>query len=239
MLPSPLYSGERGEEAPPRNHPRQDMHSAPLADSVTDLLDQLQPHMPDGVPAWAVVTAAAALLLVLLLLLLRAVWRALFRRKKGPSAWDQELDIDLDECPLPTRPPGQRQLTVYHHPARLRLIVVAPVGREATVDAIAVEQLLDRVVPGLGAAAQADRPRVRVWPAQMSHHGFAAAFHRHTPKAAGRGEPSRWVLLAGRAQAGRQQLMIGLGLWADEPISIDRVTVEPHQWLDVLRLVPV
>jgi hypothetical protein len=215
------------------------MNPLPFADAVSDLLDQLQPLLPDGVPAWAVVAVAGFLVVAVLLLLLRGLWWAVFRRAKGPGAWDRELDIDLDDCPLPTRPPGDRQLTVYHHPARLRLVVVAPVGREGEVDATAVEQLLDRVVPGLGAAAQADRPRVRVWPAQVSHQGFAAAFHRHTPKAAGRGEPSRWVMLAGRAQVGRQALMIGLGLWADEPITIDRVNVQPHQWLDVLRLVPV
>jgi hypothetical protein len=211
----------------------------PLADAATDLLDRLQTLLPEGVPAWAVVAAVGLLVVVVLLLLLRRLWRALFRRGAPPDAWDRELDIALDECPLPTRPPGERQLTVYHYPARLRLIVVAPVGREGEVDATAVEKLLDRVVPGLGAAAQADRPRVRVWPSQVSHSGFAAAFHRHTPRAADRGEPSRWVLLAGRAVAGRQQMMIGLGLWADEPLSIDRVTLEPHQWLDVLRLVPV
>lgn len=215
------------------------MHPAPLADSVSDLLDRLQPLLPEGVPAWAAVAVVAFLVVGLLLLLLRRLLRSVFRRRKGPGAWDQELDIDLDDCPLPTRPPGARQLTVYHYPARLRLVIVAPVGREATVDATAVESLLDRVVPGLGAAAQADRPRVRVWPAQVSQQGFTAAFHRHTRKAAGRGEASRWVLLAGRAQAGRQPLMVGLGLWADEPLSLDRVNLTPHQWLDVLRLVPV
>jgi hypothetical protein len=204
-----------------------------------NLLDDLQTYLPEGVPAWAVAAGAGLLLLLVLWLLLRALWRALFRRARLPDAWDRELDIDLNQCPLPTRPPGERQLTVYHQPMRLRLIVLAPVGREGDIDATAVEKLLDRVVPGLGTAAQVDRPCVRVWPGQVSQHGFAAAFHRHTPKAAGRGEPSRWVLLAGRAQAGRQPLMIGLGLWADEPISIDRVTLEPHQWLDVLRLVPV
>jgi hypothetical protein len=215
------------------------MLSPPIADSATELLDRLQTLLPDGVPAWAVVAAAALLVVLVLLLLVRRLWRALFRRAKGPGAWDRELDIDLDECPLPTRPPGERQLTVYHYPARLRLVVVAPIGRDGDVDATAVEKLLDCVVPGLGAAVQNDRPRVRVWPAQVSRSGFAAAFHRHTPRAAGRGEPSRWILLAGRAQAGRQPLMVGLGLWADEPITLDRVSLEPHQWLDVLRLIPV
>jgi hypothetical protein len=44
------------------------------------------------------------------------------------------------------------------------------------------------------------------------------------------------VLLAGRAQLGKHPVMLGLGLWADEPNTIDRVNVEDHQWLDVLRL---
>ena len=210
-----------------------------FADVITELLDQLQSYLPEGVPAWVVAAGAGLIVLLVLFFLLRSLGRALFGRRKREPAWDHDLDIDLDACPLPTRPVGERRLTVYHQPARLRLVVVAPIGREANVDAIAVEKLLDKIVPGLGAAVQHDRPMVRVWPAQMSHHGFTAAFHRHTPKAASRGEPSRWVLLAGRAQAGRQQLMVGLGLWVDEPSTIDRVNLEPHQWLDVLRLVPV
>jgi hypothetical protein len=183
--------------------------------------------------------AGGLLVLIVLFFLLRKLWRALFSRGKEPDAWDRERDIDLDDCPLPTRPPGERRLTVYHQPARLRLVVVAPVGRDGDIDATAVEAMLDKLVPGLGAVAQTDRPRVRVWPAQMSQQGFAAAFHRHTPKAAGRGEPSRWVLLAGKGQVGRQAVMVGLGLWSDEPNTIDRVNVGSHQWLDVLRLVPV
>jgi hypothetical protein len=215
------------------------MRAMLFADALTDLLDQLQSYLPEGVPAWAVVAGVGLIVVLVLLLLLWKLWRVLFGRRKKEDAWDHNLDIDLDACPLPTRPVGDRRLTVYHQPARLRLVVVAPIGREADVDATAVEKLLDKVVPGLGTAVQQDRPKVRVWPSQMSHHGFTASFHRHTPKAAGRGEPSRWVLLAGRAQAGRQQLMIGLGLWVDEPSTIDRVNLESHQWLDVLRLVPV
>jgi hypothetical protein len=211
----------------------------PFADAFEDLLKQVDPYLPDGVPALPVVVGAALLALLIVLLLLRGLWRAIFRRGKPAEVWDRELDIDLDACPLPTRPPGDKRVTVYHQPVRMRLVVLAPVGRDGVVDATAVEKVLDTVVPGLGGAAQVDRPAVRVWPGQVSQHGFTAAFHRHTRKAAGRGEPSRWVLVAGRAQAGRQPVMVGLGLWADEPNAIDRVNLEPHQWLDVLRLAPV
>jgi hypothetical protein len=70
----------------------------------------------------------------------------------------------------------------------------------------------------------------------LSHHGFSSLFHRCTPKPEPEGEPSRWVLVAGRVQVSRQAFLLGLGSWADEANSIGRVTLEPHQWLDVLRL---
>jgi hypothetical protein len=44
------------------------------------------------------------------------------------------------------------------------------------------------------------------------------------------------VLLAGRAQGGGQALFLGLGLFSDEPTTLGRMNLEPHQWLDVLRL---
>jgi hypothetical protein len=29
---------------------------------------------------------------------------------------------------------------------------------------------------------------------------------------------------------------LGFGLWADEPNNLGRLTLQPHQWLDVIRL---
>jgi hypothetical protein len=119
---------------------------------------------------------------------------------------------------------------------RLRLVVVAPVGKEANVHRKGVRKLLDRVLPGLGEVVADDRPRIRVWPPQLSQQGFASVFHRHTPRHEQPGQSSRWVLVAGRVQVGRQPFLLGLGLWADQPTTIGRLTLEPRQWLDVLRL---
>ena len=127
-------------------------------------------------------------------------------------------------------------LSVYHVPVRLRLVVVAPAGKEADLDATAAEKLLEGVIPGLGSVVARDRPRIRLWPPQLSHQGFNATFHRCTPKPEPEGQPSRWVLLAGRALAGRQPVLLGLALWAEEPNTLGRMNLEPHQWLDVLRL---
>jgi hypothetical protein len=185
---------------------------------------------------WLIFLTAALLLLLLLGLLLRALWRALFARGSAKRDWDREGRIPLDECPLPVRPPGEQSLFIYHLPVRLRLVVLAPPGKDADVDAIAVEKLLDGALPGLGGIAANDKPRIRVWPQQLSQQGFTAAFHRCTMRSEAEGEPSRWVLIAGRVMVGKQPVLLGLGLWAGEPNSLGRLTLEPHQWLDVLRL---
>ncbi len=207
-----------------------------LQSSVLDpLLDLFRGPQGEGpVDLFSLVLWGAAGLVVLLFL----VWllRILFRRKPRTEDWDRDLRIELDTCPMPANPPEGRRLTVYHIPVRLRLVVVAPAGKEYRIDPLTVEQLLDRVLPGLGAVAEQDRPHIRVWPTQVSYQGFLATFHRNTPKAAHRGEPSRWVLVSGRALVGRQHLLLGLGLWADEPNALDRINLEGNQWLDVLRL---
>jgi hypothetical protein len=188
---------------------------------------------------WMLLLVAGLAVLLLAGHLVRALWRALFRRRRRPRKdWDRDLREDLDECPLPVRPPGERVLTAYHLPVRLRLVVVAPGSKEVEVDATAVERLLERLVPGLGEVAAHDRPLIRVWPAQLSQQGFINSFHRCTVRREPEGEPSRWVLLAGRTPGARPFILLGLGLWADEPNTFGRINLEPHQWLDVLRLRP-
>jgi hypothetical protein len=204
------------------------------------VVDALPPEVGRFLDAggwWLVFAAAGLLVLLLLWLLLRALWRALFgRRRVAEEPSDADLYEDLATCPLPAQAPGERRLTLYHLPVRLRLAVVAPMGTGYTIDPITVEDLLDRVVPGLGAVARHDKPRVRVWPAQLSHKGFTIAFQRRVQRTDPPGQPSRWVLVAGKAQIGRQAVLVGLGLWSEEANTIDRVSLQPHQWLDVLRL---
>jgi hypothetical protein len=212
-------------------------------DDIRSFLSPLTDWMPPelrgllDVEVWWLIELTVALLLLLVLgLLARAVWRAVFGRREQQEEWDRNLRVQLDECPLPVRAPGLRWLYIYHLPVRLRLVVLAPPGKDAEVDALAVERLLDGVLPGLGGIAANDRPKIRVWPTQLSRKGFTAVFHRCTVKTEPEGQPSRWVLVAGRAMLGRQPVLLGLGLWAGEPNTIGRLTLEPHQWLDVLRL---
>jgi hypothetical protein len=210
-----------------------------LRRALAPLTDWMPPTVRDLAPVeawWLIMLAAALALLLMVGLLLRRAARALFVRKELPPNWERDLAEDLDECPLPVRPWGDPVLTLYHLPVRLRLVILAPVGKEVEVDALAVEKFLDRVVPGLGAVCAWDRPLIRVWPPQVSHTGFIGFFNRCTPKREGEEAPSRWILVAGRTMVGRQPVLLGLGLWAEEPNTIGRLSLEPHQWLDVLRL---
>jgi hypothetical protein len=202
------------------------------------LTDWLPAELRDKLPVeawWGIFAAVTFLVLVLLLLILRGIGRALFGPRRKKETPREEDVIDLDAIPLPLSQPSNK-LWVYHVPARLRLIVVAPSGTQRDVDATSIERLLESVIPGLGKVAEQDRPRVRVWPPQMSHQGFEMMFARKARRRDRDGQPSRWVLLAGRANAGGQPVLIGLALWADEPNTLGRVHLEGHQWLDVLRL---
>jgi hypothetical protein len=208
------------------------------------ILDEWVSQLPPGVRSfleqggWWLIGAIMALLGLLVFFgMLRFVWRSIFAGRRRPFLEsEQEFVVNLEECPLSAAPPQERQLTVYHVPVRMRMVVVAPVGREADLDAIAVEKLLDLVIPGLGDIARWDHPRIRVWPSPMSNVGFGIAFHRRMRKPETDGNPSQWVLVAGRAQVGRMPMMIGLALWADKPNMLGHINLEPHQWLDVLRL---
>jgi len=206
------------------------------------LQEKLQPLidlLPDTVREyWAVVFGVAALLIILIILaLLRAVFRAVFGTKKAlQEDWGKKLREDLSDYPPPPGAPGKQRLTVYHVPVRVRLVVLAPAGKELEIEASQAGDLLNRVIPGLGSVAAHDRPRIRIWPPQLSQQGFATAFFRHTITGTKEGQPSPWILVAGRSQFTQPTVLLGFALWAEEPTNLGRLSLEPHQWLDVLRI---
>jgi hypothetical protein len=199
--------------------------------------------IPPWVREWAPEEAWWLLLLIVALAVLlvaghitRGMFRILFARRRKERDWDKGYREDLEDCPLPVQPPNERALAVYHLPVRVRLVVVAALGKELEVDVADVPGMLNRVFPELGTVVAREEPRIRVWPAQLSEPGFVSAFHRRTLKPKPDGEPSHWVLLAGRATVGKQTLLLGLALWSEQPSAIGRLCLQPHQWLDILRL---
>ena len=81
-----------------------------------------------------------------------------------------------------------------------------------------------------------DKPRVRVWPKQVSVQGFAHRFFNETIVPDPPKEPSPWALLAGRARLGKNQVMVGLAVQGIKPNTIGKRTVESDQWANVLRI---
>jgi hypothetical protein len=184
---------------------------------------------------WWGLLGLAALLLLLLLWGLASRFVGLFRRRpEVPAA----VDLQEQLASYPALPPstGDRRLLVEGVPVRLRLVVAAPAGIGTKINREAIETLLDHVRPGLGGIAAQDQPCIRIWPAQLSYEGFANTFHSNTVVPEGEKKPTPWVLLAGRAIVGNNQVMLGLGLLALAPTTVGRRTLKAHEWDTVLRV---
>ncbi|MFO0841726.1 MAG: hypothetical protein U0797_04905 [Gemmataceae bacterium] len=174
----------------------------------------------------ALVGGAAAVLFLLLV----AVFALRGRKKADPEA---HLAEDVAAIPAPPKGPRHYQLLVLNQPVRLRYVVVAPMGRRVVGK---VDSTLEQVYRGLGEVAVDDKPRVRVWPPQLSAAGFAPTFFRMTRRPDPDGKASRWVLLAGPARAGSTPVLLGLAVQADEVTKLGLVTMTETRWAEVLRV---
>src|SRR5256885_7556662 len=110
--------------------------------------------------------AAIAIALLAAVLVLVQIARG---RKKEPPDLEKGLREDLKSYPPAPPVADSRRLSVNGIPGRLRLVVMAPTGK--TQEAIMPDQvaeLLNAVVRGLGGFVSADKPRIKVWPPQLS-----------------------------------------------------------------------
>jgi hypothetical protein len=162
------------------------------------------------------------------------IWGTLF--SPAPKVSDDHLKERLAEYPPPPGKPGPRRLTIDGAPVRLRLVVVAPVGRSREIEKDQVNELLNNVVRGLAEVIQRDKPRVRFWPAQLSNTGFAPVFHRQTEVPDEEGEPSCWVLIAGAALSAGRPILVGLACLADEPNEMGQMTLNQSDWAETVRV---
>jgi hypothetical protein len=163
------------------------------------------------------------------------IWRGLFGKERAKSP-EQGLLERVGEYPPPPGQPGPRRVTVEGVPARVRLVVVAPVGRNRLIDPETVSDLVNGVIRGMQEIMQRDKPRVRVWPPQLSNAGFAPTFHRLTEIPEKEREPSRWVLVAGPAFSAGQPILLGLALLADQQNQLGKLIVSPERWAETVRV---
>jgi hypothetical protein len=169
------------------------------------------------------------------ILLLLVVLIFLMSRGKKRVNPESGLDEDLSEYPPAPGKPGSRRLTVHGRPVRLRLVVVGPVGKRNIAEDGA-ETLLDEVLRGLGRIAQEDKPRIKIWPPQLSQQGFAPTFFRmtHCPDRAGK--PSHWLLAAGPSRAGGRPVLLGLAMWADDKGPMEQTILTETEWDETLQI---
>lgn len=169
-----------------------------------------------------------AVAVVVLLLLLSLLFRR--RAVVDPEA---NLGEDLSTIPEPTKGHRHYQLMVLNQPVRLRLVVVAPVGKRTLGK---VDSVLEQVYRGLGEVAIDDKPRIRIWPPQLSSSGFAPTYFRVTKRPETSGKPSRWVLLAGPAKAGGVPVLLALAAQTEQPTTVGLITMTEAKWAEVLRV---
>jgi hypothetical protein len=169
--------------------------------------------------------AAGGLLLLFILVFL----------SRGKKKVDPETGLgeDLAAIPAPAKGPRHYQLMVMNQPVRLRLVVVAPMGKKTIGK---VDSALEQIFRGLGEVAIDDKPRVRIWPAQLSAQGFAPTFFRLSKRPDPDGKPSRWILLAGPARAGSTPVLLGLAVQADSATKLGLMTMTETKWGEVLRV---
>jgi hypothetical protein len=155
------------------------------------------------------------------------------RRQQAVDS-DEGLGEDLSVYP-PAPQAGSHRLKFEGQFVRIRLVVLAS-ARNVELTADMAEPLLQSVVFGLGDVARADKPRIRIWPPQLSHAGFVPKFFRYVRKPEPEGKPSPWILVAGQAKAGNKPILVGLALALAEPSTRGNVHLDANEWDYKLRI---
>jgi hypothetical protein len=186
-------------------------------------------NIPDKV--WYIGGAVVGVVFLLMIV------RAILSSKTGHDP-DRGLGENLGEFPPPPHSPkGSRRLTVNGLAVRLRLVVVSPTGKQhGRMSPDEVGEMLDDLVRGISEVVEADKPRIKVWPPQLSQAGFAPTFHRQMTTPDPKGAKSRWVLAAGVAKVGGKPLLLGLALLADTPTKLGQLTLDGTEWAETLRI---
>jgi hypothetical protein len=221
---------------------RVDPYLEPVKEELAPFTDRLPKPCVDFLNAggwWLIFLVMGLITVFYVTSLYRRVRRVGFRSRKRrrKRTLHSPMDEDLSSLAVSFTDPSERVVTVKGLAARLRLVVMAPAGKDVgELHEGMLESLLDWIKPGLGQIAASDQPRTRIWPMQYSATGFHQAFQQHVCIPEPKGEQSQWVLLAGAVLLGRQKINVGMALRTNEPNKIRMITVQAEQWLDHLGI---
>ena len=176
----------------------------------------------------------ALLVLVVLVFLTRRVVK-LFRKPKDISLVDPLRVVDLSAETLGKN--ERTDLKVHNLPARLGVVVLAPLGRLDLPDDEEIPNILDGLVPGLGKFVADDTPIVRSWPNQVSVGGFANNLALHMQVGGKDLTETPWCLVAGKTKRPDGLLLVTLALAAEASNRLGVVRLDDEsQWMQAIQV---
>jgi hypothetical protein len=209
-------------------------------DPLYGFLRPVTRHLP--LPAQDFLDAGGWLLLLPALAGLAIAWPRIHRDRKRLHHRRRKADANarfrvlLSEIGDSLTGLGDRQIAVQGHPARLRLVVLAPAGIGTGMPAEGRSALLEAAVPGLAAIAEVDCPKVVSWADSRARDAFrpAAVDRVQFPESAD--ESARWVLLIGDVAVPQGRYHLAVGLHSAEPTPARVLEVTSGKWSDLVSL---
>ncbi len=176
----------------------------------------------------------ALLVFIVLVFLTRRVVK-LFRKPKEISLVDPLRVVDLSAEPLGKN--ERTDLKVHNLPARLGVVVLAPLGRLDLPGDEEIPNILDGLVPGLGKFVADDTPIVRSWPNQVSVGGFANNLSLHMQVGGKDLTETPWCLVAGKTKRPDGLLLVTLALAAEASNRLGVVRLDDEsQWMQAIQV---
>ena len=176
----------------------------------------------------------ALLVFIVLVFLTRRVVK-LFRKPKEISLVDPLRVVDLSAEPLGKN--ERTDLKVHNLPARLGVVVLAPLGRLDLPGDEEIPNILDGLVPGLGKFVADDTPIVRSWPNQVSVGGFANNLALHMQVGGKDLTETPWCLVAGKTKRPDGLLLVTLALAAEASNRLGVVRLDDEsQWMQAIQV---
>lgn len=158
-------------------------------------------------------------------------------RNQGPARAKQieNYSIDLSQLEL-LQVPKNIWFEVYGIPMRLRVLVMAPLGKSvAFPDESQLEETLELIVPEFSSALAEHQPIYRQWPNQLSSAGFNQQFFANLKLPGNRGRTTPWCGTVGYVETESGRIGIGLIFSADKPNRYSEIVISRDHWSEILR----